>query len=345
MASVAGGSGMPSPDEAAAAAAASAAGSATGKKLKKPLPVDSKVEGVANAALERMPLDVLGRIASFGGVRAAGALGQVLISTPPQRRAAAAGGGGAQAAAAAKAAASAPESTENIYWSETLKGKEDAVAAKLARDFIKNPRGFRFPDAFNEGIRAQVRHLDLKDYDGEITPDILRAFHGFFPNLTSLRLLGADINDEALGIIATQWPNLQSLDLPHNLAAKFTATGLARLGGCPNLVKLNIEYMMDMDDAMLQALRENCPNLRELSLRNSRGFTSAGAEHLGGFRHLEKLNLASAAHWGVITDATLRTLASGCPNLREINLMSHKITPAGIAELQRAFGGKLKIIR
>lgn len=386
--SVAGGSGMPSPDEAAAAEAASAAGpakkSAKDKKPKEPSSADSRAASVAGAAVaagqeiqepqakkhqivragkgekQALPLDAVGRIASFGGLRMAAALGQV-VSTPPRHREAAGGG------AAAAAAASTPETAENIFWSEALRNEEaaDAAAAKFTPAFIKAPRGFRFPAFFNEGVRAEVRHLHLKNLGARITPDILRALREYFPNLISLELGGWGINDEACQIIATGWPNLQSLDLPncaitdagcaHLAALKkletlrlayddinrgelyCTAQGLASLASMTTLKNLILGdcRSISLDAfASLRSLVELC----SLEIRTSLNMTVDGlSTFLPFLTKLEALSLHCCKELGDETLAYLggqRALQNQLRSL-DLSLIRHRFSPEGLSSLRQ----------
>lgn len=191
------------------------------------------------------------------------------------------------------------------YWPQALQGKEDAVARKLVQECITgNILPFRFPDGF-EKVKNRVRHLDLT-VSGSITTGLLTELHRHFPKLQGLRLRTI-ITDDTLQQIATQWRDLQELDITRSQSV--TAALISNAG---------IESLTQLSE------------LRSLCLLNVH-ITDEGLKSLASCTKLESIKFDTC---DVITLAIIQRLKSFL-HLRHLHLESRDITDEGCAELKK----------
>lgn len=292
--------------------------------------------------LTDLPIQLIGKISSFLPLSGTKGIADMHPSLKARKTIETGSGGGGGAAAAAAATAAAPNPAGD-YWFEALGGKEDHVASKLVRKLIISktlPFTFPEPEVF-EHIKSRVRHLDLNSL--QIDEATLQELHRHFPDLTSLNLQGCAINDQLLQTIATQWKNLQTLNLTENLEFRdedqaldrarpegITDTGLELLATLPQLRNLNLTSCNQITDTGLGYLR-NHPQLRNLNLTRCHQITDTGFTHLATLTQLQDLRLGWCERF---TDAGLGLLAT-LTQLRNLHLrMCDQITGEGFAHLR-----------
>lgn len=121
----------------------------------------------------------------------------------------------------------------------------------------------------------------------------------------SFALLGAEVTDADLALLAGLEPNLVGLDLSRT---QVSDAGLARLAAFPRLQRLKL-CATDIGDAGLAPLAR-LARLEVLNLYATR-VTDAGLEHLAGLRALRRLYLWQTA----VTDEGLARLRAELPEL------------------------------
>ena len=152
----------------------------------------------------------------------------------------------------------------------------------------------------------------------------------------------------------TQLPDLNDLIAPPMLGNPttmlMTTTGMASIGNCSNLVRLDIDFNSLVIDDILASIGAGCLLLKEISIRYSAvsvvgikklvlgcpltklgiGDTAATDQWMvaisKGAKRLEILDIRSTK----VTDTGLRKLKSGCPRLVEVNTRGcEAVSPEG----------------
>jgi hypothetical protein len=157
------------------------------------------------------------------------------------------------------------------------------------------------------------------------------------PSVNCLELIHIEkLTKEALGLVTSQFENLDSLRLNHSILPPNTP---AMLGFCTNLVYLDLSHCRTVNDMVIHEVSISCQKLIDLRLRGTKISDKALAS-LSDLAELECLDLSHTP----ITDGGLSTLQSsslielrmnGCHTRRSDCLTTYmpfnkKITPTGL---------------
>lgn len=96
----------------------------------------------------------------------------------------------------------------------------------------------------------------------------------------------------------------------------------------PQMEKLNLLDCLLITDAGVSAILSNCDHLEELNLK---GVTDVTFEIQASRERLRTLHISEAA----ISDLSLETLVTGCPNLSVLSLMGKHLTDRGMQALSQ----------
>jgi len=126
--------------------------------------------------------------------------------------------------------------------------------------------------------------------------------------------------------------NLKRLNLKScpNISEK----GFSIFSGLPNLIELSLMYCSGVSDAVLEYLKDGCPNLETLDISNCQ-ITDQGIQSLSELHNLQQLTMISTA----ITDAGLKLLIpkTGICLLKELDLKyCVKLTEQGLKMIRDA---------
>lgn len=143
------------------------------------------------------------------------------------------------------------------------------------------------------------------------------------PRLAKISLQGCwNLDDRALSTVNRietvniETAELREIDVSH--CWRLTSKALTLLGPLP-LVSLDLSYCKGLDDRTWPAISQFAPTLRRLHLRRCLGVTDASIEGVFGisFPQLEVLDLSECP---LLTDASIATLLSLAPGLRQLQL-------------------------
>ncbi|KAJ7529059.1 hypothetical protein O6H91_15G032300 [Diphasiastrum complanatum] len=161
--------------------------------------------------------------------------------------------------------------------------------------------------------------------------------------------------DEDLVMAASAFPNLRSITIgcseqPQDFITDKGLKGFA--SKCSLLQRIELSNLPRLQDSAIDALSRNCRRLRYLHLENCTALTDSSLEAVSRFSELQQISLKGSfsftssglAKIGAgckkltsvcfalefISDCALKSLASGCPELQEIDL---KYRTAGLGSL------------
>nr|XP_019704024.1 F-box protein SKP2A isoform X4 [Elaeis guineensis] len=159
------------------------------------------------------------------------------------------------------------------------------------------------------------------------------------PKFTKLQVLSLrqdrpQLEDSAVETVATFCHDLRDLDLSKSF--RLTDCSLYSLAnGCPRLTKLNISGCSAFSDSALAYLTSYCRNLKSLNLCGcGRAATDRALQAIAyNCSQLQTLNLGWCEG---VSDDGVTSLASGCPDLRALDLCGCVlITAAACHDLSR----------
>jgi hypothetical protein len=130
--------------------------------------------------------------------------------------------------------------------------------------------------------------------------------------LEQLEVPRDSLNDAALLALAQGCPRLRSLKLERSAVSDVGVIALGRNGA---LTSLSVQHCIDVSDAGLRAIAENCVNLERCKLNHLPQVTDATLLTLG--LHCHHLKYVDITSLGVTANA-LKCLAEGCPRLEEL---------------------------
>lgn len=149
-----------------------------------------------------------------------------------------------------------------------------------------------------------------------------------FPRLRSLLLSGPFIDDAGMATVG----RLKRLETFYQWDGQhLTDAGVMHLRDMPRLTYIHLA-MSQVGDRGMEALAK-LPNLEGLAMQRNK-VTDAGLAHLAGHRKLKELWIGGLEGLVPITDAGVVHL-SKIPNLEELDLQHTRVTPQGLAPLQR----------
>ncbi|CAG9864515.1 unnamed protein product [Phyllotreta striolata] len=146
---------------------------------------------------------------------------------------------------------------------------------------------------------------------------------------SSINLLLADIDDDVLHIIGT-CENVKDLYLS-GIDASISTKGLIRLlENCHNLVTFILSECPAINDAVLECIADNCPNINGLDINGS-SVTDAGIKKLSNLKRLRCINLSATK----ITDEGIVHLVKGPSGsvLKELIIENAEISEFGLRQI------------
>ncbi len=170
------------------------------------------------------------------------------------------------------------------------------------------------------GRAKQLQCLDLSQTQiGDETVKTVSAL-----NLSLLSIPGCNITDDSLeSLAATKSLTALSLD-----STPVTAKGMACLNDL-DLEKLSVDSCRSFDDACLNTVIDNHPNLRYLTISNTR-VTAKSVRRIAELKKLQGLNLASLS----LNDEDIKPLISSL-HVSSLDLAENAITDRSLDELAR----------
>ena len=97
-----------------------------------------------------------------------------------------------------------------------------------------------------------------------ISEEELRKLVSKYPNVTNIKILGKNITDEIIRIIAESYENLERIYLGKSVEITNQAI-IALSENCKKLTHIDINSCKEITDRGLRALSENCKKLRQKS--------------------------------------------------------------------------------
>ena len=226
-----------------------------------------------------------------------------------------------------------------VYYDYQLNGeKYDPTGQSPVPNFL---RGWLDEDLVSTVVHVNLVYNDVGPrLDNQQTTDEGLRHLGGFPKLTHLLLKDTQASDEGLKEVA-KLKHLEALYMWD--ASAVSDRGVAHLARLSKLESLHLSNSKVTDDSLRVLGR--LPTLTRLSLQGNR-FTDRGLAHLKNLRRLEHLwvGLPEERPDGgqtAITDAGLSSLEH-LPKLTTLDVQRSKVTPDGLARLQR-LKPKLKI--
>jgi hypothetical protein len=176
-----------------------------------------------------------------------------------------------------------------------------------------------------EALPSEPFRLDaVYVYGTALGDDDLAPLAGL-KHLRSIQIAGSPVGDAGIRHLHTiPW---RSLKLNANKITLAGLQGFTRLERC---VDIDAGFI-PMTDADVTELARRAPRLHSLYVAST-GVTDGVVESLAGLADLQRLGLAANPR---ITDAALKQLAS-MPRLSRLELRKTSVTPAGVAEFQKA---------
>ncbi|KAI7995745.1 F-box/LRR-repeat protein 4 [Camellia lanceoleosa] len=148
----------------------------------------------------------------------------------------------------------------------------------------------------------------------KITDEALQAIG----SATSLRVLNLQgcwlITDRGLASLAS---GSLSRTLKRECGPKVTDTGGVAIAGIQTLKRLNFSWLINLSDATLVALAQNCLNLEAVDLTGCESITGYGIRAFVNHEALKELVLVSCLHF---SGEDLEEMVLGCQTLRYIRL-------------------------
>uniref|UniRef100_A0A8R7PVV9 F-box/LRR-repeat protein 15-like leucin rich repeat domain-containing protein n=1 Tax=Triticum urartu TaxID=4572 RepID=A0A8R7PVV9_TRIUA len=134
----------------------------------------------------------------------------------------------------------------------------------------------------------------------------------------SLRQIKPQLEDSAVEAVANSCHDLRELDLSRSF--RLSDRSLYALAhGCPHLTRLNISGCSNFSDAALIYLTSQCKNLKCLNLCGCvRAASDRALQAIA--RNCSQLQSLNLGWCDTVTDGGVTSLASGCPELRAVDL-------------------------
>lgn len=164
-----------------------------------------------------------------------------------------------------------------------------------------------------------VANLSLSWCQDRMNDLVISLAHKFTKlQVLSLRQIRPQLEDSGVEAVANHCHDLRELDLSRSF--RLSDRSLYALAhGCPQLTRLNISGCSSFSDVALVFLSSQCGNLRCLNLCGCvRAASDRALQAIACYcGQLQSLNLG----WcDGITDKGVTSLASGCPELRAVDL-------------------------
>eukprot|EP01031_Cornospumella_fuschlensis_P041845 gene41845-51081_t len=100
---------------------------------------------------------------------------------------------------------------------------------------------------------------------------------------------------------------------------------------CPHLQELSVDYCESLGDETLVAIADYCPKLTSLSITKCPKVTDKGVVHLLTRCHrLASLDVTACRH---VTDAVLEALVAHCPMLKQLSVLCTSVSDHGLLKL------------
>ncbi|ELT90873.1 hypothetical protein CAPTEDRAFT_165456 [Capitella teleta] len=159
-----------------------------------------------------------------------------------------------------------------------------------------------------------------------ITDASLRSISKYCLNLQYLSLAFClRYSDKGLQYLANgeSAKRLNHLDISG--CSQVTPNGLAKLSeGCSDVQTLLLNDIESFDDACLEAITDNCKNLRNISFLGSHNLSDNALKNVATSKKLQMLKIDSNCK---ITDITFKYIGKSCHELRHLYLVDcHRIT-------------------
>ncbi len=163
----------------------------------------------------------------------------------------------------------------------------------------------------------QLEHLEFR---GALATDQDFEYIAQLSQLESLKILfGYHLSDQTLQKIVNSCSHLKHLSF--HQCRLLTQEGFKIISQLPALESVTFDNCKNLTDLELQMTVDNCPELKHLTIKNSKGITSI--ECISKLSKLESLTLGACPD---LSDRELQMIVDGCPHLKHLVLDLHPLS-------------------
>eukprot|EP00158_Paraphelidium_tribonemae_P006673 Partr_v1_DN27930_c1_g2_i1_m11842 putative cyclic nucleotide-binding len=153
----------------------------------------------------------------------------------------------------------------------------------------------------------------------KLTNTGMRSIGNRCPNLEVIDLSGCwDITDDGVTALSIGCKRVKSVDFSN--CRKVSDRGLFSLiTNCTNVIDIYLSYCKVLTDMTMENVKNLCPNIRRVNIQRCLGITDNGFYAFGTVTH-HKLHELMLQDCSFLTDASMKHIATSCPNLRLLNI-------------------------